>query len=129
MLLYNINGISKKKPYILDTHARMHACRHARTHAHAHTHTHTHTHACTHQNAHQHTCTIHNISSSMLSMGYTLKLYTQCSEFFSNFLYTLHVAVCAPSCVRGTCTAPGVCRCPSGWTGRICETRKWSAII
>ena len=32
-------------------------------------------------------------------------------------------AVCSPSCQNGgSCIQTGVCSCPNGWTGSICET-------
>jgi hypothetical protein len=37
-----------------------------------------------------------------------------------NNLLTLS-AICNPSCVHGTCSAPDVCACDIGWEGTLCD--------
>lgn len=38
--------------------------------------------------------------------------------------FVLDLAIC--NCQHGgTCVAPGVCRCPNGYSGNSCEKRKW----
>ena len=35
------------------------------------------------------------------------------------------LAVCNPDCDQGDCTAPDECTCHKGWTGSICDQRKY----
>jgi hypothetical protein len=34
--------------------------------------------------------------------------------------------VCNQTCVRGSCSSPGVCQCPAGWSGLSCQNCEYS---
>ena len=41
-------------------------------------------------------------------------------------LYFILVAVCNPECINGgSCDYPDECNCTEGWSGRLCDKRKY----
>ena len=45
------------------------------------------------------------------------------------FKFFCVLAVCNPDCDNGDCTAPDNCTCHEGWTGSICNQRKYQTYM
>jgi hypothetical protein len=62
-----------------------------------------------------------HVEIAKLVIQVTEKLDAKVSDFINKFDC---LATCSPACKNGSCTAPNVCTCNSGWTGAACDSKR-----